>query len=281
MPVSNAIRLLFGLFFLTLAACAPPNTQDIWNGLVREGGVSGFQPLNIQAGQFTLAALLKNEPSQSDLLVVYLEGDGRVTVGGKPSSDPSPHTAQGFRLAVLDPAPKVLYLARIGQYQPENCGPDYQKYWLTARLADEAVEAASRAIDLMKSRTGTRRVQLIGYSGGGGLAALVAARRSDVSGIVTVAGLLSHRWWTEQLKVRPLAESLDPYDFATELASIPQIHFYGKSDRIVAPSVSARFVDKSASTNVVRVGEDCDHWNNWTALWPGLLNRYVVPGRHD
>ncbi len=243
------------------------------------GAKAGFVPVSLPAGPFTLAGFLKDQSADSTLLVVYLEGDGRIVVGNRPSKDPSPHAAQGFALALLDPAPQVLYLARIGQYQPQNAGERFQKYWLEQRLADEAVVAASQAIDQIKSKVGARKIQLIGYSGGGGLAALVAARRDDVVSLVTVAGLLDHRWWTSKLDVPPLAGSLNPIDFTEPLSGLAQVHFYGTSDRIIAPEISARFVGRFASPQVIRVGVDSDHWNNWTDAWPALLQEYVLPRR--
>ena len=246
-----------------MAACGP-TTPEVWRSLELQGAQAGFAPYFIPVGPFTLAAFLRDEQVKTSLLVVYLEGDGRISVSGRPSLDPSPHAAQGFFLARQDPAPQVLYLARIGQYQPQNTGERFQRYWLEQRLSDDAVSAASQAIDVMKYRVGARKVQLIGYSGGGGLAALIAARRDDVIGLVTIAGLLDHQWWTQKLDVLPLSGSLNPIDSASRLAALPQIHFYGTTDRIIFPELSARFVDCVASSHAQRVAVDSDHWNRWT-----------------
>jgi len=55
------------------------------------------------------------------------------------------------------------------------------------RFAPEVINSFSRAIDTLKEKSGAKYVELVGYSGGGAIAVLVAAGRSDVVGVRTVA----------------------------------------------------------------------------------------------
>lgn len=159
---------------------------------------------------------------------------------------PTPSKTPVFDLAALAPAPAVLYLARIGQFQPQYTGTAYQTYWSAGRLGPEAVLAADEAVTAIKERTVTNRIYLVGFSGGGGLACLVAARRDDV------AGLLDHDWWTRTNNYPPLTDSLNPADFAAKLADIPQIHFYGMDDKLISPAMSAKFESLTAFKDFTR-----------------------------
>jgi hypothetical protein len=233
--------------------------------------------MDIPAPPFRLAGMLKGE-SDPDL-VVYVEGDGKAVVRGRPSYDPTPSQPQSFDLALLDPAPLVLYLARVGQFMPAFAGPQYQAYWSSGRLAPEVVQAASQAIDEVKARTGASRVHLVGFSGGGGMVVLLAAKRDDVASLVTVAGLLDIDWWVQSSGWQPLVGSANPATYAQSVAKIPQIHFYGSSDRIIPPAMSLRFSKMAQFDDLARKGLEHDHYTGWTRSWPMLLRELVIPLR--
>ena len=265
-----------------LAGCAAPGGRELWAELSEEGRDNGFQPLNIATPPFALSALLKSPPNGAvvESLVVYLEGDGRVlTPRGELREDPTPSQSMVFELARQDPAPAVLYLARIGQYQPQYTGAAYQAYWSEDRLAPAVVGAADAAIAQIKGRVGARNLYLVGYSGGGGLACLLAAQRDDVAGLVTVAGLLDHAWWTSTNHYPPLSGSLNPAEFAADLTDIPQVHFYGTNDKLISPEMSARFASLAVFKNLARVGVEASHGQGWPEAWPGLLQKYALPLR--
>jgi pimeloyl-ACP methyl ester carboxylesterase len=236
-------------------------------------------PADYPAAGFHLAALLKNGGGGE--LVVYLEGDGRAIVNGRPSADPTPNTPQALDLALQDPAPSVLYLARIGQYMPAYATDANSPLWSDRRLAPEVVAAASDAIDLAKSASGALFLHLVGYSGGGGLAVLLAERRGDVLTLVTVAGLLDTEWWVQTRGYRPLTGSLNPADRLESILNVPQIHFYGTLDRVIPPEMSRVFAAKGTFTRLSRMGVETDHYNGWTRAWGDLLERYVLPMRRS
>jgi len=273
------LGLLAGLL-AGLYACGGGRAGEAWAGLVKRGADYGFQPVNFSVPPFTLSGLLKGVSGESSELVVYLEGDGRGVIRGRVTPDPTPSRAMGFELARSDPAPAVLYLARIGQFQPSQTGRQYQDYWSTRRLAEEAVTAAGRAVDEAKALLGAGRIHLIGYSGGGGLAVLLAERRSDVVSLTTVAGLLDTNWWVREKNFQPLTGSLNPADQAARLTGLTQVHFYGREDSIIPPLMSAHFQALAPFTNFRRVEVDTNHWRAWPEFWPGLMKKYLLPGRN-
>jgi predicted esterase len=272
-------RLAGQLFLLAvlLAGCAAPGGQA-WTDLVQRSRDDGFRPVNFSAPPFLLAGLLKGQPGSSSL-VVYLEGDGRGVVRGRVTQDPTPGQPLSYELASADPAPAVLYLARIGQYQPTQTGQEFQPYWSDKRLAEEAVSSADLAIDEAKRRLGARHIHLVGYSGGGGLALLLAQRRTDVASLVTVAGLLDTHWWVREKNYHPLTGSLNPADHAALLAALPQVHFYGSFDPIIPGAMSGHFQSLAPFARFQRVEVQTNHWKNWAEWWPDLLRLHVLPLR--
>lgn len=270
--------LLAGLL-AGLSGCGGGRTGEAWAGLVSSGETHGFRPVDFSVPPFNLSGLLKGTPGASSELVVYLEGDGRGVIRGRVTPDPTPSRAMGFELARSDPAPAVLYLARIGQFQPAQTGREYQDYWSNRRLAEEAVTAAGLAVDEAKALLGAGRIHLVGYSGGGGLAVLLAERRSDVASLTTVAGLLDTNWWVREKNFQPLTGSLNPADHAARLAGLTQVHFYGREDSIIPPDMSAHFQTLAHFSDFRRVEVDTNHWRAWPEFWPGLMKKYLLPAR--
>ncbi|MDR2423049.1 MAG: alpha/beta hydrolase [Deltaproteobacteria bacterium] len=270
------VAALAALALFLLAACAPTGARR-WEAEVKRSIGRGFRPLSLSTPPFHLAALLKGDHCPE--LVVYVEGDGRAIVHGRPAADPTPRDSQSLELALKDPAPAVMYLARIGQYQPADAIKANEVYWSDKRLSEEAVAAASSAIDQAKSLIGASRLHLVGYSGGGGLAALLAERRLDVASLVTVAGLLDTDFWVRDRGWRPLAGSLNPAAQAWAISFVPQIHFYGSKDQIIGPNLSSRFEKATKFANFRRVVVKADHYSGWTENWPALLSEYVIPLR--
>ncbi len=266
------------LLAVAIAACSA-GSGPAWKQLTERAARYGFEPQSFEVKPFVLSGLLRGRPGDSRELVVYLEGDGRGVVRGRVTDDPTPSRAMGFELARWDPAPLVLYLARVGQFQPSQTGQAYQPYWANKRLAEEAVSAASRAIDKAKADSGASQIHLVGYSGGGGLALLLAQRRSDVLSLVTVAGLLDTQWWVEEKKFQPLTGSLNPARQALLLTNLPQIHFYGRDDEIIPPQMSAHFETLAPFAQFSRVELPTNHWRAWPEIWPQLLEEHLVPLR--
>ncbi len=144
-----------------------------------------------------------------------------------------------------------------------------QAYWTNQRFASEVIEAMDRAVDILKQRFGALRITLIGYSGGGAIAALLASRRGDVARLITVAGNLDHLAWTAFHRVSPLTGSLNPVDFRTSLGQIPQWHFSGREDRVVPSFLLENFVEGMSNTRV-KIIPEYDHYCCWARDWPYL-----------
>jgi hypothetical protein len=254
-----------------LAACVAARRETASD--IAQGG--GFVSRRFDAGAFVLAGWQRPGRPEGGTLTVYLEGDGRAYVNrGRIAEDPTPDDPVALRLAVADPARSVLYLARPCQYvegpETRNCR---SFYWSTGRLAPEIVEATGRAIDAAEAASGAASLELVGYSGGGALAVLVAARRHDVVRLVTVAADLDLAAWTHLHEVSPLTGSLDPIDAAADVARVPQLHYAGAADAIVPPEIVAGFVRAAGAAARMVVVPGYTHECCWVASWPELIAR--------
>lgn len=244
--------------------------RDLIDSLARR---DGWTRTGYAAERFSFVGYRRLVPGSFDL-VVYIEGDGAEWVGRRQPADPTPAEPDAFRLALADQGTSRLYLGRPCQFLPAaelaRCDPDY---WAVRRHAPEVIAALSQAIDREKAASGAQRIVLHGKSGGGVAAALIAARRRDVGFLMTVAAYLDTALWTETHGVTPLRGSLNPADFAANLASLPQVHLVGGRDRVAPPAVAqsyaARF-PKTAPVTVI-VLADFDHDCCWRRRWAALL----------
>jgi len=209
-----------------------------------------------------------------DTLTVYIEGDGAPWVSSThPPQDPTPLNPVSLILASLDERRPILYMARPCQYLDEaELASCHYKYWTAGRFSQEVVEAVDQVISRVKYSTGTHRVRLIGFSGGGVIAALVAARRNDMESLVTVAAPLDIEAWAAFHQISPLQESLNPMDFIGRLSKIRQLHLVGEKDVIIPPGYAKAIQTRMPFAGFVFV-PGYTHNCCWAENWPGLLSR--------
>jgi dienelactone hydrolase len=251
-----------------LAGCADPNEHA--DAMAQPAGLRREQ---IDAGRFVLTTFVRISHPELPL-TVYIEGDGLAWRSRyQASDDPTPHQALGLALAVADPAPNVVYLARPCQFTPMATNPICSAtYWTDKRYAEEVVAALNQAVSHYAAQVPAQRIQLVGYSGGGALAVLIAARRSDVASLRTVAGNLDHAAVNRLHKVSAMPASLNAIDVARQVAAIPQIHFSGADDSVVPPAIAQNFVAAAAGACAqTRIVPGMSHDSHWERRWPDLL----------
>jgi pimeloyl-ACP methyl ester carboxylesterase len=117
-------------------------------------------------------------------------------------------------LAAHDPAKKVVYLARPCQFNDFDLTPCDSAYWSNNRFSQEVIEAMNCAVSSFMRKMHAQKINLIGYSGGAAVAALLAARRHDVVSLRTVAGNLDHNFVNHYHEVDAMPESLNVIDIA-------------------------------------------------------------------
>ncbi|ALF86655.1 MULTISPECIES: alpha/beta hydrolase family protein [Ralstonia solanacearum species complex] len=238
-----------------------------------QAAAAGLHREQLDAGGFVLTAYARMTRPDAPL-DLYIEGDGLAWISrSEPSLDPTPREVVGLALAAADPAPNVVYVARPCQFTPMAMNPRCGvPYWTGKRFAPEVVASIDQAVSHFAARVPGQRIHLIGYSGGGALAVLVAARRTDVASIRTVAGNLDHALVNRLHDVSAMPQSENAIDFAEQVASIPQVHFTGADDTVVPPIVAQRFVDATGNRCAqARTVPGITHGGDWSHLWPRLL----------
>lgn len=221
----------------------------------------------IPTGLFDITTFTKIEnPGQP--VVVYIEGDGLSWVSRRqPSRDPSPTDPIALRLAAIDHGPNIIYLARPCQYSLG--GGCETAYWTNKRFAPEVLRAMNAALDEALRASPDSKIRLVGFSGGGAIAAIMAAERRDVLDLRSVAGNLDPAAHSTLHHVSPLTGSLNPVDFATSLYRVPQHHFIGGDDDNVPASIYQSYASalNHSPCTAYTVIPGVTHEDGWDSTW--------------
>lgn len=239
-----------------------------------------WEVLRVETQRLPLIAYVPTHFQRDETLALYIEGDGFAWITSSlPSSDPTPVEPIGLKLALAHPYGNAAYLARPCQYIDTGALPCSSSLWLDARFSETAVAASNQAIDVLKTRFGAKKLVLVGYSGGGAIATLVAARRNDVIQLVTVAGNLDHRRWTLHHRISPLSGSLNPIDHGAQLIGLRQVHLVGNDDQNILPAFVSGFAARNSVPGLFRVINvpGFDHQCCWARDWKMIWRNYVQP----
>jgi hypothetical protein len=271
--IFNLRRLLAYIVLLsTLTSCSaiPTPSQRLFNA--QESASShNWKSITLKSEPFNLIAFTPKTIVKSSLLTIYIEGDGLAWTSLRtPSHNPTPVTPVGLKLALRHPDSNAAYLARPCQYlRGKLCET---KFWTSHRFSPEVLDASNEAVEKLKALFSAQQLVLIGYSGGGGVATTLAATRADVVKLITVAGNLNHKVWTDYHHISPLTGSLNPADYRKQLAKVEQIHFVGEDDAVIPPFLAYDFVaglPVSSHAKVIVV-PDQTHGCCWESIWPNL-----------
>ncbi len=234
----------------------------------------GWKSLLLHTKQFTLLAYVPENLSQAEQLSIYIEGDGLAWLDRtQPSLDPTPINPIGLKLAMQQPSGVAVYLARPCQFvkaeDAQNCAVTY---WTDRRFSEEVIVASDQAVTQLVNLYHVKRIELVGYSGGAAVAALIAARRRDVERLITVAGNLDHAAWTQTHHISPLAQSLNAADAWKDLTEVPQFHFVGGKDRNIGQEVTDSYLAHFPSKKNIhlKVIDDFGHACCWAEQWKKL-----------
>ena len=114
-----------------------------------------------------------------------------------------------------------------------------------------------------------QQLVLIGHSGGGTLAMLMAESRDDVVAIVTLAGNLDVSAWSQHHQYSPLLGSLNPADSSPLAKRIKQYHYLGTEDKTITKAMLEPVVvqQRAQLIEVKGINHNCC----WIKNWPDIL----------
>lgn len=200
-------------------------------------------------------------------LHVYIEGDGRPWLRRQiVAADPTPRKPLMLRLMDIDEN-QSLYLGRPCYFQTKDieCNPHW---WTQLRYSRRVVDSMNKALD--QQLNDEQQLVLIGHSGGGTLAMLMAESRDDVAAIVTLAGNLNVSAWTEHHQYSPLLGSLNPADSLPLARRINQSHYLGTEDETITKAMLEPVIARQRNAQLIEI-KGINHNCCWLNKWPKIL----------
>lgn len=260
----------FAISALAISGCATPVS------IAEVAHASRLTPVIVGDGTFQIQSL-QPKAGHFDRLRVYIEGDGRAWVtSSQPSADPTPLSAMLIKLATSDPTP-AAYLARPCQFIDNiNCRP---AVWTDQRFSRTAIDSMSSALDALKQRFAVEQFELVGYSGGAAVALILAGERDDVFQLQTIAGNVDPVAWVQTKGLSPLSGSLDPLAYRAKLRSIPQRHFVGSADEVIAPTLVQGYASKVQAQCLEIVEVNATHHDGYASVWAASSNQPILGSR--
>ncbi len=272
--VCSTLTIASVSLLLALVACSSPSRR-----LDRHAAELGLARSTVSGAGFDHVVYRKYNSVGGSVLHVYLDGDGTPWIGGRfVAEDPTPRNPLVLDLMAQDAAPS-LYLARpcySVEVSPPGCSP---YLWTHGRYAPAIVASMRTALDNIVVGEGFDAVLLIGYSGGGTLAMLLAPQFPQVRAVVTIGANLDTDAWVALHGYTPLSGSFNPVDAPPLPAGIFQVHYVGARDANVPPALSVAALDREVAATV-RIVPEFDHVCCWRKEWASILGSLKVDLEH-
>jgi len=272
--IKNEISISIFFTFLCLGLIGCNNLQTKIDNADSLASNRNFIKKIITTDQFNIVSYQKTS-SYSESAVIYIEGDGSAWLNKyRISPNPTPVNPVALELALLDQSANVIYLGRPCQYvdieTEATCTPEY---WTNKRVSSEVIDTIDAAINNIKKELNIKKIRLIGYSGGGTIATILAATRDDIIDLRTIAGNLDIEMFSKIHNISPLTGSLNPIDYASQLVNIPQLHFISTNDTIITKDITESFIDHlkkyDEDQSCIKLIElDApSHTTGWDSVW--------------
>ena len=260
----NAFRANAVFFLFILLGCAGKvETLDL---IVQTNSFNQ----KIYSSEFFKHLVISNNKKET-LLHIYIEGDGMPWASRfLLSQDPTPRNPLTLKLMSLD-SNRSIYVGRpcyFGLSHSKNCS---SKRWTSGRYSEEVISSMVTVIKTYLKEKKIKQFLLIGYSGGGVIAALLADRFDKKVQYLTIASNLDIDKWADYHGYSRLIHSLNPArKFTTKQNGI---HLVGSEDVNVPRHLIDDFVNQT--NNKLVVFENYDHVCCWVDNWYSILNKYL------
>ncbi len=244
-----------------VGGCAHKTT---FNSLVQD---NSLVKNNYQSPYFNHLTLSNQQyyTHNKSVLYVFIEGDGLPWLTrNQISTNPDPVYPLALDLMSHNPYPGI-YLSRPC-YWLRNDSCNYE-LWTNKRYSEQVVK--SMIYTLAEISREFESITLVGYSGGGTLAVLMANAFEKVTRLVTLAGNLDHTKWTQQHDYTSLKGSLNPSEYKLA-SSVKQFHFAAENDKNILAEWIRDFSDKQVNSQFILL-KNTDHSCCWLENWGNII----------
>ncbi|MDH5722060.1 MAG: hypothetical protein OEY94_01900 [Alphaproteobacteria bacterium] len=261
--------LILSLFIFILAGCTTNNLPYMKEETARRlASAAWMVERDVSSGALPLRVYERMHERRKPANI-YISGEGGAL---GVSFNKAPENPVALHLATKDKADNLAYIARPCHYiGAENCA---QKYWGGAEYSEDVINAYSLVLDDMAKRYDIKGFNLIGYSGGATIAALLADKRSDILSIRSVAGILDTDTYSAIHEKTAFEGPVNPSLIAVQIKDIPQFHFIGGKDEEVPPAVLHGYLQATPPSNCIHnlMVQEATHDKGWVDKWPELLD---------
>lgn len=237
---------------------------------IKEVKQMGLQKYTMQAGQFPLIYYTRPYNDKSNTLHIYIGGDG-IPWHDKffISEDPGPYNPMVLQLMMQDSKPSI-YLGRPCYEGQAKMPPCEFEHWTAGRFSEEIISSMRIAIMQLLEQDQYEKLVLIGFSGGGTLATLLAHQITQTTMLVTIAGNLDTDAWTNFHHYSSMLNSINPADLPALDVAIRQIHLQGDRDRNIPAQLTVRYTEKQKNISIKSFPK-ADHSCCWLTYWPEIV----------
>jgi hypothetical protein len=253
---------------LALIACTSPSKH-----FAQVADALRFYGFSIHSGAFEhqiYANQAAMQPAANGSLHIYLDGDGTPWEQERWLAD-DPTARNPLILALMQQdTSAAIFLGRPCYHGFNKTTACHPKYWTSHRYSQAVVDSMVEALQKYLLYHPHTQLVLIGYSGGGTLAALMAPYFPLAKTLVTVAANLDVDAWSDYHGYNRLQDSLNPAALAIN-ANLHQIHLAGLQDTAVPAGIIKAYVDKQAKAIYVPFAT-FDHHCCWVDAWRNILS---------
>lgn len=209
---------------------------------------SGLQRQILKTSFFPIFMAHSDDFKGINHATIVIEGDGYSWVNRyRLSNNPTPKNPVGLKIMASLDRP-AMYLARPCQYvMNPRCTP---AFWSYDRFGEDVISSYMEAFDRIALEYNIEKFNLIGFSGGAYIAFVLSSKRRDIENVVTIAGVLDPRAWTELHDVSEIRIHHRLDDLLTSSDQTKFRHICSHGDDIVPCHHTLQFVQRSYDLNL-------------------------------
>mgnify|MGYP000079568468 CR=1 FL=1 len=219
----------------------------------------------VSSDNFKHLLAINSHYAENKPIIVFIEGDGLPWQDhNKISFEPTPDKPLLLEWFLESDLP-ALYLGRPCYFKlnDQQCSP----YWYThGRYSEPVVDSM---VQVLKENAKENNFILVGHSGGGSLAVLMAEKLDGVETVLTIAGNLQVNNWSEYHHYSTLHGSMDPTLRPILPSDIKQIHLYSPFDQIISAEWIKAYSKKQLNVELIELPV-YGHNYAWKEFYPNI-----------